>query len=202
MQQLEIVLLVDVFQTGMPGAHLGLGAKLVFAAGEVEAVGADAGVEHIVHAAVVARAVLPHLPAIERQALDLLGGDHSALEGLRQRSAVVRAQDRQYHHPLADTHFGFGQLGLRRDGQAAEVIRRMPIAGCAMHRQQAGAVGTATAVELDRQQAQGIHAEPYRTGGVAGLEVEDETLRPLFRLAQRGVGVHEVAVDIEVAQVQ
>ncbi|MNN28793.1 hypothetical protein D3C81_1423730 [compost metagenome] len=62
--------------------------------------------------------------------------------------------------------------------------------------------GAFAAVELHRIQTEHIHAEPDGALGETGLGVEDETLRPLFSLALRLGRVGEVAVDVEVAQVQ
>ncbi|MCY1300892.1 hypothetical protein D9M70_504790 [compost metagenome] len=71
-----------------------------------------------------------------------------------------------------------------------------------MHWQQLGATGALAAIQLHREQAEQVGAETHRPFGEAGLGVEDEALRPLFGLAL-GIGrVDEVAVDVEVAQVQ
>ncbi|MNT06982.1 hypothetical protein D3C72_1416690 [compost metagenome] len=71
-----------------------------------------------------------------------------------------------------------------------------------MDRQQLGAAGALAAVELDRVEPQRIHPEAHRALGEAGADVENEILRPLFGLALRIGRVGEVAVDVEVAQVQ
>jgi len=71
-----------------------------------------------------------------------------------------------------------------------------------VQRQQLRTASAFAAIELHRVQAQHVHAETDRALGEAGAGVEDETLRPLFSLAL-GLGrVGEVAVDVEVAQVE
>ena len=144
------------------------------------------------HAAVVARAVGAELAAIEGQAVDFLGRDLPAAQGLRQGAAVIRTQDRQHRHPFADLHFGLRNTRLERHAEAPEFIRRPAIV---IQRQQLRAAGTAPAIELQRIQPQHIHTEPYRALGEAGLGVEDETLRPLLRAALGFGRVGEIAVD-------
>ena len=139
------------------------------------------------------------LAAVERQTVDFLRGDLAATEGLRQRTTVVRTQDRQHRHPFADLHFGLRQLGLERDVGATEVVRRTTVV---IQRQQLRTAGAFAAIEFHRIQAQHIHAEPDGALGETGLGVENETLRPLFSLALSLGRVGEVAVDVEVAQVQ
>ncbi|MNF66860.1 hypothetical protein D3C84_486590 [compost metagenome] len=71
-----------------------------------------------------------------------------------------------------------------------------------VQRQQLRTAGAFAAVELHRIQTEHIHAEPDGALGEPGLGIEDETLRPLLSLAL-GLGrVGEVAIDVEVAQVQ
>ncbi|MCY1412750.1 hypothetical protein D9M71_281650 [compost metagenome] len=71
-----------------------------------------------------------------------------------------------------------------------------------VQRQQLRTAGAFAAVELHRIQTQHIHAEADSALGEPGFGIEDETLRPLLSLAL-GLGrVGEVAVDVEVAQVQ
>ncbi|MNG05966.1 hypothetical protein D3C84_891840 [compost metagenome] len=99
MHQLDELLLVDVLQLGIPQAHQGaVAVEAVLAADEVEAVGGEGGPAvhgHVFHARVIAWAVAAELAAIKGQAVDFLGGHLAALEGLRQRAAVVGTQDRQ-----------------------------------------------------------------------------------------------------------
>ncbi|MND80918.1 hypothetical protein D3C80_727000 [compost metagenome] len=149
--QVDELLAVDVLELGVPQADLGaLFVEQVFAALKVETVGGErrfAGHRHVVHAAVIAGAVLPELAAVERQAIDLLRRDLAAPEGLRQRTTVVRTQDWQHRHPLADFHFGLRQLGLERDIGAPEVIRRATVM---IQRQQLRTACAFTAVEFHR----------------------------------------------------
>jgi len=203
MHQVEVLLAVDVFELGVPQAdHGALVVEGIFTAAEVEAVGGEgrAAVErHVFHARVVARAVAAELAGIQGQALDFFRGDLATTEGLRQRTAVVRAQDRQYRHPFTDFQLGLGQLGFQCHAQAAEVVGG---AAVVMHRQQLGVGGTFAAIELDRIQAQYVHAEADSALGETGAGIEDEALGPFFALALRVGRVDEVAVDVEVAQVE
>ena len=71
-----------------------------------------------------------------------------------------------------------------------------------VQRQQLRAARALTAIELDRIQPEYVHAKANGALGEAGFGVENETLRPLLGLAL-GLGrVGEVAVDVEVAQVE
>ncbi|MNM72885.1 hypothetical protein D3C81_845900 [compost metagenome] len=115
--QVEVLLLIDVAEFGVPHADLGaFFVEGIFAAAEVETVGAEgrrfAVHEHVFHARIVARTVLAELTAVERQATDFGGSHLAALEGLRQRTSVIGAQDRQYWHPFADLQFGLGNLAF------------------------------------------------------------------------------------------
>ncbi len=203
MSQIDVLLAVNVFEFGVPQTDLrALFVELVFTALEVEAIRGErrfAEHRHVAHAAVVARAVGAELAAVEGQAVDLLRGDLATTEGLRQRTTVVRTQDRQHWHPFADLDFGLRQLGLERDVSAAEVVRRTPVV---IQRQQLRAAGAFTAIEFYRIQAEHVHAETDGALGETGFGVEDEVLRPFFSLALRLGRVGEVAVDVEVAQVQ
>lgn len=57
-------------------------------------------------------------------------------------------------------------------------------------------------VELDRIQAQHVHAETDGALGEAGTGIQNEALRPFFGLALWVGRVNEVTVDVEVAQVE
>ncbi len=201
--QVHVLLAVDVLEFGVPQADLGaLVVEGVFAALEVEAVGGKrrfSGHRHIAHAAVVTGAVGAELAAVERQAGDFFRGDLAATKGLRQGATVVRAQDRQHRHPFTDLDFGLRQPGLERHVGATKAVRRATVV---IQRQQLSPARAFAAVELHRIQAQHIHAEADGALGEAGFGVENETLCPFFSLAL-GLGrVGEVAVDVEIAQVQ
>ncbi len=141
------MLVVDVFKLGVPHADLGaLFVEHVLAAAKVEAVGSERSTAiqgHVFHACVVARAVATELTTVKGQAVDFLGGDLPALKGLWQRAAVIRAQDRQHRHPLADLQFGLREACLAGHCQTAEVVGRTSIA---MDGQQLCAAGTLAAV--------------------------------------------------------
>ena len=197
------MLLIDVFELGVPQADLGaFFIEAVITASKVEAVRgkcAFAVERHLFHARIVARAVGAELATIEVQPGDFLGGDLATTEGLWQGAAIVRAQDWQYRHPLADFKFRIGDFGLGRNPQTTKVIGGLAVA---VGRQQLSAGRALATVEFLRVQPQHIHPEAHRTLGKAGLDVENEVLRPLFGLALRVVGVGVVAVDIGVAQGQ
>ncbi|MNN53325.1 hypothetical protein D3C81_1680700 [compost metagenome] len=88
MDDVEVLLLVDIFKLGVPKAHLsGLVIELILAPGEVEAVGGCVRApshEQAFHAGVVARAVAAHLAGVEGQVFNLPGGQLRPAKGLRQ----------------------------------------------------------------------------------------------------------------------
>ncbi len=192
--------MVDVFKLGVPHADLSaFFVEHILAAAEVEAVGGErcaASHGHVLHARVVARAVGAELATVHGQPVDLLGGDLPALKGLRQRAAVIRAQDRQHRHPLADLQFGFREARLACHGQAPEVVGR---ASVTVDRQQLCAASAFAAVQLERVKPQRIHTKAYGALGKTGAGVEDEVLRPFLGVILRVGRVDEVAVDVEVA---
>ncbi|MNZ87502.1 hypothetical protein D3C78_1063620 [compost metagenome] len=153
--QVEVLLLVDVAQFRVPDADLrALFIERVFTAAEVETVGGERRFsvhEHVFHARVVTRAVFLELTAIERQATDFGGGHLSALEGLRQRAAIVGTQDRQHRHPFTDLQFGFRDLAFERHAEPAEIVGG---AAVVVDRQQLRAASALAAIELLRIQAQ------------------------------------------------
>ncbi|MNE30735.1 hypothetical protein D3C80_1242670 [compost metagenome] len=203
MHQVEVLLVVDVLEFGVPQTdHRALVVEAVFATGKVEAVGGEgrpAVHRHVFHARVIARAVAAELPGIQGQAGDFLGGDLPAAEGLRQRAAVVRTQNRQHRHPFTNLQFGVGDLRFQCHAETAEIVGRAPVI---VHRQQVCARRALAAIELDRVQAQYIDTEADQALGKAGAGVEDEALGPFLGLALRVGRVDEVAVDVEIAQVE
>ena len=201
--QLQVALLVDIFQAGMPGADHGVVAvELELAATEVEVTALNFIEGHVGKPCFTTLAVLPELAAVQGQAVDLVGSQLRALEGLRQRTTIVRTQDRQHGEPFADLQLGVGQLGLGGDGDTTEFVGR---AAVVMHRQHVAVVSVAVAVEFHREHAQHVEAEADRAFGIAGARIEDEALGPGFCLglvaARPGV-VDEVAVEVVVAQAQ
>ncbi|MNN52837.1 hypothetical protein D3C81_1675580 [compost metagenome] len=126
MHQVDVLLTVDVLELGIPQAdHRALVVEGIFATAEVETIGGERRPpieRHVFHAGIVARAVGAELTRIQGQALDFFRGELAATEGLRQRAAVIRAQNRQHWHPLAYFQFGLRQLGFQCDAQAAEVV--------------------------------------------------------------------------------
>ncbi|MNP76725.1 hypothetical protein D3C76_1740180 [compost metagenome] len=88
MDQVDELLAVDVLEFSIPRGDLrALFIETVLGACEVEAVGGDgcsATHRHIAHAAVVTRTVGAQLPAVQRQAVDLLRSELAAAKGLWQ----------------------------------------------------------------------------------------------------------------------
>ena len=91
--EVDILLLVDIGQFGVPQADLGaLVVEAVFAAAEVETVGGERGFavhEHVFHARVVAWAVATKLAAKEGQAGDFIGGHLAATKGPKIEGALA-----------------------------------------------------------------------------------------------------------------
>ncbi|MNS38878.1 hypothetical protein D3C72_711430 [compost metagenome] len=71
MDHIQVLLLVDVFELGVPKAHLcGLVVELVLAPGEVESIRGRSWApshEHVIHAGIITRAVAPELAGVERK---------------------------------------------------------------------------------------------------------------------------------------
>jgi len=201
--EVDVALLVNVAQFGVPQADLGaLVIEAVFAAAEVEPVGGEcrfAVHEHVFHARVVARAVATELAAVKGQAGDLVGRHLAAAKGLGQGATIVGTQDRQHRHPFADLQFGLRQSGFQRHTQASEVVGG---AAVIVDWQQLGTASAFAAIQFLGIQAQHIKAETHRALGEARLGIENETLRPLFGLALGVCRVGEVAVEVGVAQVE
>ncbi len=208
MQQVEELLLVDVLQFRVPDAYLStLVVEDILAAAEVEAVRSECASpvqRHVFHARVVARAVAAELPAIQGQAVDLLGRDLTTAKRLRQGATVIGAQDRQHWHPFTDLQFGLGKPRLACHAQAPEIIGRPAVA---VDRQQLSTARTLAAIELDRVQAQHVNPEAHYALGEARLGVENEALCPFLGLALRrgAAGVRrigEITVEVGITQVE
>ncbi|MCY1547740.1 hypothetical protein D9M68_838120 [compost metagenome] len=103
---------------------------------------------------------------------------------------------------VAQLQFGVEGAQLQRaTGGGIVVLGAFP----AVQRQQVGARGTATAVQLHAEQGVGIEADADCPLGVAGTVEALETVGPLFAIAllaaveQAIVAAAEVAVEVEVA---
>ncbi len=206
MQQVEKLLLVDVLQLRVPDTYLGtLVVEDILAAAEVEAIGrerASAVHRHVFHACIVARAIATELPAIQRQAVDLLGRHLTTAESLRQRTTVIGAQNWQHRHPFTDFQFGFGNPRLACNAETAEIIGRATVA---VDRQQLSAPCAFATIELERIQAQHVNPETDHTLGEARLGVENKALCPFLGFALRSCAVGEgrvgeVAVEVRITQ--
>ncbi|MNE12628.1 hypothetical protein D3C80_1054330 [compost metagenome] len=169
-------------------------------------IGADAAGEALVlaveqHIFGVGRGAVDDLvqtPAGEGQAVQFAGGEQAALEHLRQQAAVAGLDHRQFGDVRAVAQFGVGGLDLGGQAQAAELVRG---AAVVLYRQQVGAGAPATGVELDPEHAQGIEAEADRTFGVAGLDVEEETLAPFFALVL-AIAFAEITIQVDIGHDQ
>ena len=156
---------------------------------------------HLFVASLVAQTGRIQVPALQRQAIDLIGTDACALIAGRQQTNITEGQHR--HVGLQLTHFqlGLGVTHLQRAFQAAVLIRRAPVT---VHRQQTGIDPVRTAVEFEAEQADDIHTKTDRALGITGLDVEDEALRPLLRLRLL-IGpddVGEVPTEVVIARLQ
>ncbi|MNR15090.1 hypothetical protein D3C85_1316050 [compost metagenome] len=118
---------------------------------------------------------------------------------MRQRAAVIGTQNRQHRHPLTDLQLGFSHFHFSGDREATKVIGWTTIA---IERQQLRAASALTTIKLDRIEPQYIDTEPGHALSESGFGVENETLGPLLRLALRVSRIGEIAIDVEVTQVQ
>ncbi|MCY1491845.1 hypothetical protein D9M68_256430 [compost metagenome] len=214
------MLLVELVELAEVVAGAQLVVPLVGGAGEVEVIRRGAaGVGDVAHAARagvgvaavgddhvlvvrgVALVVLAQTPGVDGQAVDLQGVQLAAAEGLRQQTAVVGLHHRQLGHQGADL-----QGALRRaqlGGQAEFAVFVVGgLTGLRVTLEQAGAGAIRAGVELETEQADGVHADADGALGVAGLQAQQETLRPLFLFGLRGAFLAEIAVEVEVAQLQ
>lgn len=138
--------------------------------------------EHGVHLAVpafVAQVGAVQVAGLQGQPVDIRRAQAGALVGRGKQADVTEGQHGQVRLQFADAQFGFRHASLEGRRQAAVLVGGTAVA---MHRQQAGVGALGAAVELDAQQAQGIHTKTDGAGRVPRLEVEDETLGPLFGL--------------------
>jgi hypothetical protein len=98
----------------------------------------------------------------------------------------------------AVAQFGAGDLDLGGQAQAAELVRG---AAVVLDRQQVGAGAASAGVELDAEHAQGVEAKADSPFGVAGLDVEEETLAPFFALVLASAFA-EIPVQVDIGHGQ
>ncbi|MNF72646.1 hypothetical protein D3C84_546280 [compost metagenome] len=213
MHHIEDVLLVQLFQLAVVVGGAQVVLPLVGQPGEVEVVAlvalaaegevADAacGVQaQVLKIAGVALVGFLQLAGVEGQAGDLLGVQVAAEEVLRQQARVVGRHARQLGHQAADLEHGLGDLGLE-GGRRFGVFAWALVAESA--RQQVAAGALVGGIEFQAQTGIGIQTEANGAFGKAGLGFEDKALCPLFALGLlRCRGVAQVAIEIEVAQLQ
>ncbi len=209
MDQAEVVLVVDAVQPTVVVAGGQLWRPVVAPTGEAELVArriaakgnvAQPAIEHrhlFVIGRVAVAGAIQHAE-IQREACDVLALQPGAAIDVRQQAAVVAHQHRDNRLQRAHVQRGGGQLGLRRQAGRAVVIRRFT-GGRAW--QEAGAATAGAGVELDAEQADGIETKADRPFGIAGFHFQHEALSPLLGLGLSSARLPEVAVHIEVAQV-
>ena len=202
-QQIEIALLIDIRQLRMPCPHLGtLLIETVLSPRVVESIGGHARRRprrQILHVRRIAQAHGPVLPRLQPQTFNLPGHQHGATEGLRQQSPIVVTQHRNIRQQFANLHFRLRKTGLGRQPCPAKIVCRATIA---VHRQQFGAAGHATAVELDPKHGNPFQAKTHRPRGVTGAEFQNKALRPFIHLAFACAVVTKITIEVVVAQHQ
>ncbi|MNF53703.1 hypothetical protein D3C84_351030 [compost metagenome] len=194
------VLAVYVLQLRGVGGQGEVGRQCIGAAGEVEVVAGLPGVADVVAAGGVAQVGFGEAPGIQGQPLQLLTGEHAAGEGGGQQPGVVVHRHRQQRLQGAQAQGAFRGAQLGGQAQLAVVVHWLlrPRA----ERQQAGAAAVAAGIQLHAQLAQSIQAEANASLGEAGLEAGDETLAPFGGLGLGRPFLAEVAVDVDIAQLE
>ena len=134
----------------------------------------------------------------EGQVVQFLRGQHAALEGLRQDAPGAGSDGRVLEQLGADLQLGLRQANLAGDAEFAVLVGHPAVVA---YRQQTGTAATGRGVELEAEHADGIAAEAQGAQGVAGAEIEDETLGPFLALGDPGIFA-EVAVEVEILGLQ
>ncbi|MCY1298109.1 hypothetical protein D9M70_475800 [compost metagenome] len=120
---------------------------------------------------------------------------------MRQQAAVVVQRHRQFGQQGAGLEGALRSPQLGGQAQLAVfVLGAIGLLAVGLQQASAGAVGAG--VQLDPEQAEGVHTHADCAVGVAGLVAQQEALGPLLRLALGGAVLAEVAVEVEVAQFQ
>ena len=202
-QQIEIALLVDIFQLRMPQPHLGaLLIETVLGTRVIEAVGGDprrSPGREVLHIRRVAQADGSVLTRLQPQPFDLFGNQHGTAQSLRQQATIVVAQHWNIRQQLAELQLSSGKTRLRRHPGTAEIVSGATVI---MYRQQFRPAGQPAAVQLDPEHGYPLQTKAHRPRGVARVELENKTLRPLIHLAFSGARITEVTVEIVIAQQQ
>ncbi|MNX85723.1 hypothetical protein D3C86_1175740 [compost metagenome] len=209
--QTELVLVVEVVQAAVVVARVQPVVPLVGKAGEIEgvtaglatdnALGAGGGDRHFLVVRGVALVDPIHAPGIDAQAFDLLDVQLPTAECLRQQARVIGQQHRQLRGQGAELEHAVGRFELGRQAQFAILVLgafgRLVIA-----LEQAGAGAIGTGIELDAELAKSVDTDADHAVGIAGFVAQKETLGPFFLLGLGGIGLAEVAVEVEVARFQ
>jgi hypothetical protein len=135
--------------------------------------------------------------AAQGQAVDLLHVEQRAAEQFRQQAGVVGRDQRALEVQRADLEQAVGDPRL--GGQAELGVVILGAAGGAVGRQQPGSSAAAAGVELEAEQADGVDAEADGAFAEAGLQAQEEALRPFVGVVARAA-LAEVAIEVEVAQ--
>ncbi|MDT4841879.1 hypothetical protein FQZ97_757550 [compost metagenome] len=212
LDEIQAVLLVDTVQPTVVVARAQVRTPLVAAAGEGEFVAglglaqhdvALAAVEHRHFLVIRGVALVDPVQAaeVEAEVVDFVAGQPGAAKGLRQQAAVVAHQHRQQRLQGAELE---GALrGAQLGGQALLGVFVLGAIGCfAVGFEQAGAGAVRAGVELQTEQADGVHADTDGAFGITGLQAQDKALGPFLGFVAGGCGVAEIAVEVEIASIQ
>ncbi|MNF78157.1 hypothetical protein D3C84_603290 [compost metagenome] len=135
MFQTEEVLLVDIFQSGMPGTHGGaVTVERVIAAHVVEGITRHLPLRLVAQqrlefalAGFIAQGRRGQMPGLQRQAGDFAAGNARALIGRWQQTDVAEDQCRQVGLQFTDFQLGFGNAHLRRQPETTIIVSGMAI---------------------------------------------------------------------------
>src|SRR5690606_32626012 len=122
----------------------------------------------------------------------------AAAEGLRQQARIVGQHCWQLRQQRADTQRGLRVTRLGRRAELAVLVWRLVVA----YRQQPGVLPVRPRIELYPEQADRIDAEAYWPLGKPGLEIEQETLRPLVAFRLVGAFLPVIGIEVEITQLQ
>uniref|UniRef100_A0A1I8ALT3 Secreted protein n=1 Tax=Steinernema glaseri TaxID=37863 RepID=A0A1I8ALT3_9BILA len=112
---------------------------------------------------------------------------------------VVGHQHRQPGYQGADLQHAV--TGAHLGGQAQLAVFALGTARClAVTLQQAATTAFGAGIELEPEQADGVHPNAQGALGKAGLVAQHKALGPFLGLGLRGLVLAKVAVEVEVAQ--
>src|SRR5690606_18640622 len=114
-------------------------------------------------------------------------------------SVVVHGQ-RQGRQQGAQAQYMAVQTQAGGQAQLAVLVHGAAVAGAAL--ENAGTAAPGAGVQLDAEQAAGIHTQAKAAGGVAGVPFGAPALGPFVGLPRRCRRVAGVAVEVQVAQAE